>query len=254
PARLLGADRLVGAVAPPGVRFRLAAPVLLHRCRPAQGHKTAARRRHVPQEDPLGGGDPEGTARQRQAADRRHPAIRRPHDLRRHQRRRGHGRPAARPGRLRHRRRPRPRRGGGSHPRTVPGGAPAGGAGGTERPGRGQLSTENRPRADEVEFAHNSERQFALLLDFYGIPWEYEPRSFPIAWDKDGQPRQFFTPDFFLPEEDLYIEITTMNQKLVTKKNRKVRLLRELYPDLRCKVLYQRDYIQLVVKYGLEDP
>jgi len=91
-------------------------------------------------------------------------------------------------------------------------------------------------------------------LDFYGIPWEYEPRSFPIAWDKDGQPRQFFTPDFFLPEEDLYIEITTMNQKLVTKKNRKVRLLRELYPDLRCKVLYQRDYIQLVVKYGLEDP
>lgn len=86
------------------------------------------------------------------------------------------------------------------------------------------------------------------------MPWEYEPRSFPIAWDRDGNPTQFFTPDFHLPEDDLYIEITTMNQKLVTKKNRKVRLLRELHPETSCKVLYQRDYLHLVVKYGLEEP
>ena len=45
-----------------------------------------------------------------------------------------------------------------------------------------------------------------------------------------------------------------MNQKLVTKKNRKVRRLRELYPEVRCKVFYQRDYLQLLVKYGLEEP
>lgn len=91
-------------------------------------------------------------------------------------------------------------------------------------------------------------------MDFYGIPWDYEPRSFPINWDRDNEPTQFFTPDFYLPEDDLYIEITTMNQKLVTKKNRKARLLRELYPDVTCKVLYQRDYLQLVAKYGLEEP
>lgn len=91
-------------------------------------------------------------------------------------------------------------------------------------------------------------------MDFYGIPWEYEPRSFPIAWDRSGQPQQFFTPDFYLPSEDLYIEITTMNQKLVTKKNKKARLLSSLYPDVSCKVLYQRDYLQLVAKYGLEEP
>lgn len=109
-------------------------------------------------------------------------------------------------------------------------------------------------RAYEVDFAHNSERQFALLLDFYGVPWLYEPRSFPIAWDRGGEARQYFTPDFFLPDDDLFIEITTMNQKLVTKKNRKVRLLRQLYPEVSCKVLYQRDYLQLVVKYGLEEP
>ncbi len=108
--------------------------------------------------------------------------------------------------------------------------------------------------AAESSFAHNSERQFALLLDFYQIPWAYEPTSFPIGWAKSGEPTQFFTPDFYLPDEDLYIEITTMSQKLVTKKNAKVRRLRALYPDVVCKILYQRDYLHLVIKYGLEEP
>jgi hypothetical protein len=57
-----------------------------------------------------------------------------------------------------------------------------------------------------------------------------------------------------LPDDDLYIEITTMNQKLVTKKNRKARRLKEIYPEVNCKVFYQRDYLNLVVKYGLEEP
>ncbi len=86
------------------------------------------------------------------------------------------------------------------------------------------------------------------------MTWEYEPRSFPIAWDDEGEPTQFFTPDFYLPDDELFIEITTMNQKLVTKKNRKVRQLKELHPDVNCKVFYQRDYLHLVVKYGLEEP
>ena len=77
--------------------------------------------------------------------------------------------------------------------------------------------------SDTVSFAHASERQFAQLLDFY------------------------------LPMYDLYIEITTLNQRLVTKKNRKVRRLRELYPGINCKIFYQRDYLSLVSKYGLED-
>ena len=105
-----------------------------------------------------------------------------------------------------------------------------------------------------MRFAHNSERQFAKLLDFYGTVWEYEPRTFVLEWDNDGNPQQAFSPDFYLPAYDLYIEITTMNQKLVTKKNRKARRLRELYPDVRIKVFYQRDYLNLLVKYGLEEP
>ena len=107
---------------------------------------------------------------------------------------------------------------------------------------------------ERVRFAHNSERQFAKLLDFYGIVWEYEPRTFVLETNGDGQPAQAFAPDFHLPAYDLYIEITTLNQKLVTKKNRKLRLLRELYPDVKVKMFYQRDYLALLVKYGLEQP
>jgi hypothetical protein len=92
------------------------------------------------------------------------------------------------------------------------------------------------------------------LLDFYGIEWEYEPRTFVLQWDRLGNPQQAFTPDFYLPAYDIYIEITTLNQKLVTKKNRKIRRLLQLYPDVRCKILYQRDYLSLAIKYGLEEP
>jgi hypothetical protein len=107
--------------------------------------------------------------------------------------------------------------------------------------------------SDDVNFAHASERQFARLLDFYQIEWQYEPRSFDLEWDRDGNVIARFTPDFYLPSYDTFIEITTLNQKLVTKKNRKVRRLRELYPEITCKIFYQRDYLSLVRKYGLED-
>lgn len=106
----------------------------------------------------------------------------------------------------------------------------------------------------QVAFAHNSERQFAKLLDFYGIEWRYEPDTFVLEVDARGNPLEAFTPDFHLPAYDLYIEITTLKQKLVTKKNRKVRKLQERYPHVDIKILYQRDYVNLLVKFGLESP
>ena len=115
------------------------------------------------------------------------------------------------------------------------------------------LMTADLPH-ETVAFAHNSERQFAKLLDFYGIAWEYEPHTFTLAADSYGNPIEAFTPDFYLPVYDLYIEITTLKQKLVTKKNRKVRRLVDAHPDLKIKILYQRDYLNLLVKYGLEEP
>ena len=100
-------------------------------------------------------------------------------------------------------------------------------------------------------FANQSEEMFANLLDFYRIAWEYEPRSFPIQYDAEGRVSEAFTPDFYLPEFDLYLELTTMKQSLVTRKNRKVRLLRELYPHVNIQVFYQKDFENLIFKYGL---
>jgi hypothetical protein len=101
------------------------------------------------------------------------------------------------------------------------------------------------------QFVNSSEEIFANLLDFYRIAWEYEPRSFPIQWDKDGHVSEAFTPDFFLPEFNLFVELTTMKQAHVTKKNRKVRLLREIYPHVNIQVFYQKDFENLMFKYGL---
>ncbi len=101
------------------------------------------------------------------------------------------------------------------------------------------------------QFAHGSEETFANLLDFYRIAWEYEPRTFPIQHDGDGNVVESFAPDFYLPELDLYVELTTMKQSLVTRKNRKVRLLRELYPQVNIQVFYQKDFENLIFKYGL---
>src|SRR5512145_1808995 len=103
------------------------------------------------------------------------------------------------------------------------------------------------------EFSHPSEEIFANLLDFYRIAWEYEPHSFPVQWDKDGRVLEAFTPDFYLPEFDLYVELTTMKQSLVTKKNRKVKLLRAVYPGVNIQVFYQKDIENLIFKYGLAE-
>ena len=110
------------------------------------------------------------------------------------------------------------------------------------------------PAEDKLpEFAHPSEREFARVMDFYRIRWQYEPKTFPIEWDENHNVLKAFTPDFYLPDLDLFIELTTMKQSLVTKKNRKVRLLRELYPDVNIKILYERDYKNLIWKYGLSN-
>ena len=104
-----------------------------------------------------------------------------------------------------------------------------------------------------VNFAHPSEAEFARILDFYQIAWEYEPRTFELKWDDDGKLVEAFSPDFYLPEQDLYIELTTMEQRLITKKHRKVRRLRELYPEINIKLLNRSDFEQMMFKYGLED-
>jgi len=99
-------------------------------------------------------------------------------------------------------------------------------------------------------FAHASEAEMARILDFYAVRWEYEPDTFPILWNLDGDVVESFSPDFYLPDLDCYLEMTTLRQKLVRKKNRKLRRLRELYPGINIKLFYARDFRALMLKYG----
>jgi hypothetical protein len=99
-------------------------------------------------------------------------------------------------------------------------------------------------------FAHASEAEMARILDFYRIRWEYEPHTFPILWNLDGAVIESFSPDFWLPDLDLYLEMTTLRQRLVRKKNRKLRRIHELYPDIRVKLYYARDFRALMLKFG----
>ncbi|MGD0272216.1 MAG: hypothetical protein ABSB96_00555 [Gaiellaceae bacterium] len=101
-------------------------------------------------------------------------------------------------------------------------------------------------------FANQAEVECARILDYYRIPWEYEPTSFVLEQDETGRVSEAFTPDFYLPEQGLYVEITVMKQSLVTRKNRKLRKLRERYPDVRIKLFYRRDVQRLAERYRLD--
>ncbi|MGC2486528.1 MAG: hypothetical protein WA359_09835 [Acidimicrobiales bacterium] len=100
-------------------------------------------------------------------------------------------------------------------------------------------------------FAHPSERLFSQLLTLYGLEWTYEPIEFPLEWDERGTPTRGFRPDFYLPARRLFIELTVLEQRLVTKKNRKIRRFRHLYPEIELLVVYQRDFHQLLRSHDL---
>jgi hypoxanthine phosphoribosyltransferase len=125
-------------------------------------------------------------------------------------------------------------------------GNPLGAADGLEVPAFKAYCGTNPPR-----FANPYELECAKILDFYGVPWDYEPRTFVLDEDEDGRVAEAFTPDFFLPEQDLYLELTVMKQSLVTRKNRKLRKLRARYPDVKVKVFYKRDIARLAERFKL---
>jgi bifunctional protein TilS/HprT len=116
------------------------------------------------------------------------------------------------------------------------------------QPGKSQAEAILR-QVRTVTFAHPSEEEFARLLDFYHIEWVYEPRSFPLGWE-GNRVTEMFTPDFYLPGLDMYVELTTLKQSLVTEKNRKLRRLQQLYPEIKITLLYKKDFDRLLAKYG----
>jgi cytidylate kinase len=118
----------------------------------------------------------------------------------------------------------------------------------------GQIPSGQEPapaaRHGEIRFKHPAEEEFARILDMYGIEWQYEPRTFPVRWDAEGNVKMAISPDFYLVRFDTYVEITTMDQKYVTTKNKKVKMLRELYPGININIVYKRDFHSLLERFG----
>jgi hypoxanthine phosphoribosyltransferase len=106
--------------------------------------------------------------------------------------------------------------------------------------------------SEPPRFASQAELECAKVLDYYRVPWEYEPRTFVLEEDDDGRVLEAFTPDFYLPDQDLYVELTVMKQSLVTRKNRKLRKLRARYPDVKVKLFYKRDIERLAEHFHLD--
>jgi hypothetical protein len=106
--------------------------------------------------------------------------------------------------------------------------------------------------SEQPRFANPAELEYAKVLDWYGIPWAYEPTTFVLERDEQGRVIEAFTPDFYLPDQDLYLEVTVMKQSLVTRKNRKLRKLREQYPHIKIKLFYERDFERLAARFGLQ--
>lgn len=104
-----------------------------------------------------------------------------------------------------------------------------------------------------IKFSHDSEEMFARILEFYGVAWQYEPRTFELEWNDNGKVKLAFTPDFYLPDQELYVELTTLRPQLATIKNKKLRLMNELYPEIKIKLMKRRDIRGLLIKYGLYD-
>jgi hypothetical protein len=102
-----------------------------------------------------------------------------------------------------------------------------------------------------TRFAHPIEAEFARVLDFYRVRWQYEPRQFVLDRHPDGSVARMFSPDFYLPDFDLYAELTTQRQALVTRKNAKLRRLRELYPDINIRLFYRKDLQRFLGRFGI---
>ena len=110
----------------------------------------------------------------------------------------------------------------------------------------------SEPKPD-IKFSHPSEEIFAKILDFYGVPWEYEPHTFPLEKDETGNVIEAFSPDFYLPEQNLYIELTTLRPQLTSHKNQKLKKMNELYPEVNIKLFKRKELRNLMIKYGLLD-
>ena len=107
--------------------------------------------------------------------------------------------------------------------------------------------------SEPPQFANEAELECAKVLDYYGVPWLYEPRTFVLEDDEDGRVLEAFAPDFYLPgagsvPRDHGDEAVARH----AEEPQAAQAASERYPDVNIKLFYKRDIERLGQRYGLK--
>ena len=111
---------------------------------------------------------------------------------------------------------------------------------------------ERVPLGDDsvVSFAHPVEQELARVFDALHVRWRYEPHTFVLRRNRRGRVTEAFTPDFYLPDLDYYVECTVARRKLTRVKRRKAEATRRLY-GVTVEILYRPDFEVLAHRWSL---
>lgn len=91
-----------------------------------------------------------------------------------------------------------------------------------------------------IYFYSRWEANIARLFTYQGMRWEYSPVSFDIGG-------QMYTPDFYLPDSDTFIEVKNFWGEYSRNRDTK---FRKTHPTVILKVLLKEEYLQLEEKYA----
>lgn len=91
-----------------------------------------------------------------------------------------------------------------------------------------------------IYFYSRWEANIARLFNYSDIKWKHQPKIFDLK-------TQTYTPDFYLPEYDMYIEVKNFLWKYSEIRDRK---FRKLYPDINLILLLKKNYLELEKEYS----
>jgi len=91
-----------------------------------------------------------------------------------------------------------------------------------------------------IYFYSRWEANIARLFNYLGVKWLYQPKTFDLG-------SQNYTPDFYLPDRNAYVEVKNFLWKYSKIRDRK---FRKIYPDINLTLLLKKNYLKLENKYS----
>ena len=104
--------------------------------------------------------------------------------------------------------------------------------------------------SETPRFAHPVERALSGVLDELGVRWRYEPHTFVLGRHPSGSVSAAFTPDFYLPDLDLYLECSVARTGLLRRKRRKIEATQRRYGVV-VHLVRRSDFETLVRRWSL---